>query len=215
MLIKWLGHSSFQLQNELGKKLVTDPYDEKVGYELKHPQADVVTLSHGHHDHNAVHTVQGSFQVVDAPGSYSLHGFDIRGLPSYHDAHQGGLRGENTIFLISVDGLKICHLGDLGHVPDERLAAQIGDVDVLMVPTGGVFTIDEKGAKDTCDLIDAKLVIPMHYKTRDCEYDLSPVQRFIDLMKQNEYSISDHNSNELELPREWLPKRRKVMVMEY
>lgn len=215
MIIKWLGHSSFLMLNNQGMRLLTDPYDASVGYELTYPEAEVVTVSHHHHDHDALDTVRGSFQVVDEPGEYSLHGFEIRGLPSYHDEHEGALRGLNTVFVISADGLRICHLGDLGHVPGERLLADIGEVDVLMVPTGGTYTLDEKGAKDTCELIDAKLVIPMHYKTRDCALDLSPVVRFVELMKKNEYSISDHCSNELELPPEWLPKRPKVMVMEY
>lgn len=215
MIIKWLGHSSFQLINKHGGKLVTDPYDEKTGYELPYPEADVVTCSHDHGDHNYMKGVKGHFELVNTTGSFSLHGFDIKGYESFHDAHGGKDRGNNIIYMITTDGLRICHLGDLGHIPSEQLAADIGKVDILMVPTGGYYTIDEKGARDTCDLLDPQVVIPMHYKTPDCVYDISPVERFVEQIKKIEYSISYHYSNELEITPALLPKRNKVTIMDY
>lgn len=215
MNIKWLGHASFQLENADGGKLVTDPYDASVGYELTYPEADVVTSSHDHHDHNAFDTVKGEFEIIKEPGKFSAHGYEIEGIPSFHDNTGGSQRGGNIIFNIVTDGIRICHLGDLGHVPDEDMVARIGRVDVLMVPTGGTYTLDQKGARDTCNVLMPRLVIPMHFKTRVCKLDLTVVERFMELMKADEYSISNHYSDELEMITDWLPKRPKVVVMDY
>jgi len=165
MDIVYLGHSSFRLKGKVAS-LVTDPFDPKmVGLSFPKVSADIVTVSHDHKDHNKVELVKDVKKVIAGPGEYEINGVSVIGIQSYHDDKKGKLRGKNTIYVIEMDGLRIVHLGDLGHKLSERMVEQIGNVDILMIPVGGEYTINTSIAVEVVRSIEPKLVIPMHFKT--------------------------------------------------
>ena len=179
MKISWLGHSCFRIEDGSGRVVVTDPFDEAVGYPLPKTKADVVTISHDHHDHNNVRTLKGNPAVVRGPGKKAAAGIEFRGIASYHDDQGGKRRGKNTIFYFEMDGIRVCHLGDLGHLLSEEDAAALGEVDVLMIPVGGVYTLDAGGAKKVVGQIRPKVVIPMHFMTPALTFEVDPPDRFL------------------------------------
>ncbi|MEK7497433.1 MAG: MBL fold metallo-hydrolase [Patescibacteria group bacterium] len=163
MDIIYLGHSSFKIK---GKKttVVTDPFDSAlVGIKFPATEADIVTVSHNHDDHNKTSLVDGARMVLDTSGEYEIGGTSFIGISSYHDADKGAERGKNTIFVIEMDGLRLCHLGDLGHKLTESALEEIGNIDILFIPVGGVYTIDAKVAAEVVSEIDPRIIIPMHY----------------------------------------------------
>ena len=169
MDITYLGHSSFKLKGKQGT-VVTDPFDSSVGFAFPSVSADVVTVSHTHGDHNNVKGVSGTARrenawLVTAAGEYEVAGISVFGYESFHDATEGKDRGKNIIYKIVLDGLTIVHLGDLGHTLSDKLLEQLGNVDVLLCPVGGVFTIDPETANDVIQNIEPSYVIPMHFKT--------------------------------------------------
>ena len=179
MKITWLGHSCFKIESDGGKIIVTDPFDEAVGYPLPKEKADVVTVSHDHHDHNNVKVLKGDPAVVRGSGKQTAAGIEFEGIATYHDEKGGKLRGKNTIFSFEMDGIRVCHLGDLGHLLSEEDAAALGEVDVLMIPVGGVYTLDAGGAKKVVGQIRPKVVIPMHFMTPALTFEVDPPDRFL------------------------------------
>ena len=181
MEIKWYGQSCFEIISEKAT-VVIDPYSEEIGLKLPPLTADIVLVSHQHHDHNNVEAVAGKSggapKVISNPGEYEVLGVYIHGVQSFHDAAGGKDRGVNTIFVIDIDGVRICHLGDLGgDLSNEDLEA-IGEVDVLLVPVGGVFTIDAKKALMVANQIEPKIVVPMHYKIPGLNINLVDLENF-------------------------------------
>lgn len=163
MDIRLIGHSSFKL---VGKNVtvVTDPYDPQyVKLANIQSEADIVTISHDHADHNAVSQIKGNPLIIRGPGEYESKGASIIGIATYHDANIGADRGKNTIYHMTIDDISVLHLGDLGHKLADSDLEQIPDADVLFVPVGGFFTIDASVAVDVVAQIDPKIVIPMHY----------------------------------------------------
>ena len=181
----WLGHSTFLLENEAGTRLITDPVDEKTGYAFAPVRADVVTVSHRHHDHCALERVTGERIVKETCTAETLAGFAIKGYFSYHDEARGRLRGTNVIFAIEADGQRFVHCGDLGHVPDDDTIAAIKGCDVLFVPVGGVYTIDGKIAWALTKRIAPKTVVPMHFLTPVLSFKLDPVDVFLSAAKSD------------------------------
>jgi L-ascorbate metabolism protein UlaG (beta-lactamase superfamily) len=207
MDITWLGHSAFKVK---GKSVViaTDPYDpEALGIKLPKIEADIVTISHDHGDHNYLQGVTGHSFVANGPGEYEIKGVSFVGTASWHDSKQGSERGKNTIYTFNIDGVRLCHLGDLGQeVLTEAQIDEIGGVDILMVPVGGVFTIDAATAAKVVAQLEPKIVIPMHYKDSDIKFDLEPVENFLKEMSkehvdpQSKFSVSaDKLPEELDL----------------
>ncbi len=179
MKIVYLGHSCFLLKSNAGKTLITDPYTG-VGYELPSGLfADVVTISHQHFDHNYLTAVQAG-EVLDEAGRYETNGFLVVGEECYHDGAQGKLRGKNILFKITVDGLTVCHLGDVGEEISEELLKKIGRVDILLLPVGGKYTIDADMAKAYVNAVQPKVVIPMHYLPKDGSLDIRTEEAFLD-----------------------------------
>jgi L-ascorbate metabolism protein UlaG (beta-lactamase superfamily) len=165
MDITHLGHSSFMLKGKTAT-VVTDPFDpKKVGIKYPKVSADIVTVSHDHDDHNNAAAVSDVKKVISGPGEYEINEVSIIGLSSYHDAKKGEDRGRNTIYVFEMDGVRLVHLGDLGHELTEKTVDEMGEVNVLMIPVGGVYTIDSKQASEVAKSIEANIVIPMHYKT--------------------------------------------------
>lgn len=169
MDITYLGHSSFKLRGKTAT-VVTDPYDRTVGFGFPRIAADVVTISHEHADHNQAVAVGGTARrptpfVIRAPGEYEVSGVSVFGVPTFHDSNAGEERGKNTVYVIHVDDLSLVHLGDLGHRLSDRHIEEIGGVDILLVPVGGVYTIGPKEAIEVIGQLQPSLVIPMHYRT--------------------------------------------------
>jgi len=178
MKIKWLGHANFLIQTE-DIKIICDPFDESLGYPVPQLKADIVTVSHEHFDHNAVQLVEGQPQVIKDVGEFIINNVEIKGITSYHDKNMGKQRGTNTIYSIHAEGLKLVHLGDLGHILQVGQLREIGTVDILLLPVGGVYTIDASEALQVADQLNPKIVIPMHYDTPHLSLNLAPVESFI------------------------------------
>ena len=149
MKIEWLGHSCFKLTESTGISLVTDPFDaNEMGITMPEVSADIVTISHDHYDHNALNAVKDYKTVIRTTGDHGVEGVEIFGFKSYHDDKKGLLRGKNIVFRIRMDGVEVCHLGDIGEELSPMLAELIGSIHILLIPVGGRYTIDAREAKD-------------------------------------------------------------------
>ena len=209
MKVKWLGHATFVITLDTGTKIITDPYTpaEKLNYGEIKESADIVTVSHDHFDHSNVASVQGNPEVVR--GTAEIKGVKFNGIPTYHDEAQGEQRGSNTIFCFEVDGVKVCHLGDLGHQLTDKQVVEIGKVDILLVPVGGFYTIDATVASKVCDQLKPKVIIPMHFKTNKCAFPISGVDEFLHEKKD----ISRLEASEVEFRAGELPANTKIIVL--
>jgi len=182
MDITYLGHSSFKLKGKTAS-VITDPFEPKfVGLKYPSTDADIVTISHNHNDHNQSQLVKGVRMVVNGPGEYEISGVSIIGIGSFHDAKKGEERGVNTIYVFEIDGLRIAHLGDLGTDLTDEQVTNLGSIDVLMIPVGGEFTIGPKEAVKAVGEVGPFFVIPMHYKVDGLGPEFSklePVETFL------------------------------------
>ena len=202
MLITWLGHSSFLIEDSNGRKLLTDPFDDSIGYEVFEGDVDVVTISHQHFDHNYKNNIKDTSNVVEKVGFFNVCDISIQGIPSFHDNAQGRKRGDNIVYIFEMDDLKLCHLGDLGHVLSKEDSEKIGHVDILFIPIGGNYTLNGKEAYEITKIIKSNIIIPMHYKTPDLSFPLDGLEEFIKYMKKaekingNSFSISKEDIEE-------------------
>ncbi len=216
MKIRYLGHSCFVFTESTGTSIVTDPYG-KIGFRMPSVSADAVTVSHGHYDHCNVKAVGGDPVVINEEGKYEVGGVTIKAIKSYHDDKNGAKRGENLIFKFRMDGLEVCHLGDLGEECSSSLIETLLPVHVLLIPVGGTYTIDAEQAKEYVDRIMPSIVIPMHYKTKGLEMDLDKVDEFTDLFDDDEHEEEEVEKvgSEIELSRDDLTEEStKIIVME-
>lgn len=184
MQIFWKGQSCFQITAQPQKnsqvRIVIDPYSEEIGLKLPKLEADIVLVSHDHYDHNNVKAVAGSPFVISGPGEYEVKDISVKGIHSWHDEKQGAERGSNTIYTIEAEEMRLCHLGDLGQA--ELSAEQlenIGDVDILMIPVGGAYTIDSKGALKMMSQIEPKVTLPMHYALPKLKIKIEGADKFL------------------------------------
>ena len=189
MKIRWLGHSCFLITNERGINILTDPFDETLGYRMTKEKINIITISHEHYDHNNTMGIKGKPVVLKGPVNRDTHKIVFKGISSYHDSVYGKHRGENTIFVIKTDELTLCHLGDLGHLLYNEQLEQINHVDILFIPVGGYFTINHIQAEQVINQIKAKIVIPMHYKTEAIKWSIDPLSVFLN-EKQNIKTVS-------------------------
>lgn len=211
MKIKWFGHSCFLITSDNGTKIVTDPFDNTVGYKIPEIETDIVSTSHDHFDHNNVNIFGGSPVLVKGSGKINIKGIEITGVDTFHDDDFGKKRGLNTVFKFGVDGLNVCHLGDLGHILTDVQLKELGEVDILLTPVGGVYTVDHVGAKAVVDILKPKVTIPMHYKTEDLAFPLSGVEEFLALV--GEYKKID--GCEVEINKENIKDFPEVVVLNY
>lgn len=217
MDIIYYGHSCFKIKGSQGS-VITDPFDAYVGFSLPAVSADLVTVSHAHPDHNAVSKISGSARrekpfVVEQAGEYEVGGISVFGVKTYHDANQGVERGQNIVFTIMIDDIRVCHLGDLGHELTPELISEIGSVDVLLCPVGGVFTMDPKLAVKTIHTLEPSIVVPMHYKTAGHEptvfADLATLEDFL-----KEYGSEVKPEPKLKVEASALPEETELVVLE-
>ena len=210
MDITWFGHSCFRLSDR-GVTVVTDPPGDDMGYDRPRIRADVVTISHEHPGHNNRIGFRGGPKFFDGPGEYEVKGVFITGIATYHDTRSGASRGRNTVFLFEFDGVTICHLGDLGHVPTQAQVEALSSVDVLLIPVGGLHTIDPSKASEVISLIEPLLVVPMHYKTRVEKAKLQTVNKFL-----KEMGLSPMPAQpELKVTKSSLPSETQIVVLDH
>lgn len=211
MIIKWLGHACFLLTSEEGLRVITDPYTVGGGinYSPIKEAADIVVISHGHADHNNVSAVRGKPEVVKGSGIRTAKGVQFRGIATYHDASQGKQRGTNTVFCFSLEGIKLCHLGDLGHLLGQAQISEIGAVDILFIPVGGFYTIDAAEASQVCNQLKSKVTIPMHFRIPQCTYPITGVDDFL----RNKKNVRKMDSSEIEFRLEELPTVTEIVVL--
>ena len=189
MDITWYGHASFLLTTAQGIKIITDPYepgayDGGIAYGPITDEADIVSVSHDHADHNYVKGLAGNPTVITGEGKHEVKGIVFEGVSTYHDDSQGTERGGNTIFTIIADGMRVCHLGDLGHLLNDKELQQIGQVDCLLIPVGGFFTIGPQEARQVVDQLQPQVTIPMHFKTDKCGFPIASVDQFVEGAQQ-------------------------------
>lgn len=218
MEIKYLGHSSFLIKTKTAK-VVTDPYDsEMVGLKFPKTEADVITVSHNHKDHNQIKNVSGINGVdpliIDMPGEFEKIGVRIFGFQYYHDKTKGSERGENILYKFEAEGLSVLHCGDLGVIPEESFLETIGEVDILMVPVGGFYTIDADEAVQLVKRIEPAIVIPMHYNS-----DKLNQKNFNKLTPVSDFTKKFGLDNPIPLPKlvykkEEIEQEMKVVVLE-
>ena len=214
MKVKWLGHAAFLITADDGTRVITDPYarqGDRLTYDDIAEAADIVLVSHDHFDHNNVAAVRGSPQVVKGAGSHTVKGIEFKGVAAYHDEAQGSQRGTNTIFCFTLDGIRVCHLGDLGHALTAQQMADIGQVDVLLIPVGGVFTIDAAAATQVCERLNPRVVVPMHFKTPKCTFLTGAVEDFT----RGKPGVRAMEGTEVELKKGELPSAAEIVVLHH
>jgi L-ascorbate metabolism protein UlaG (beta-lactamase superfamily) len=211
--VTWLGHSMFLLSLNDTLKIVTDPYDDTVGYPLPDVSSNVVLVSHRHFDHGNVKLVKGRPKVVDAPGQTTIKGITFKGVPAVHDDKDGTLRGLNTIFVWEMGGIRFAHLGDLGVMLSDQQIKQVGQIDVLFPPVGGFFTIDAATATHIIETLKPKVVFPMHYKT-DVMSQNFPIAGVNDFLAGKK-NVKRVGKNSITLSKEHLPKETTIYVLNY
>lgn len=212
MRIRWLGHACFLIESRDGLRVITDPYavGGGIGYSPINESADVVLVSHDHGDHNNVSAVQGKPDVIRGSGLQTARGVQFRGVATYHDDAEGKKRGTNNVFCFTMDDIRLCHLGDLGHVLTQDQVKEIGAVDVLFIPVGGFYTIDADEAGRVCDLLNPRLVAPMHFKTSGCAFPIAGVDDFL----KGKERVRRAGASEKDLEREGLPSDANIVVLE-
>jgi len=204
--IRWHGHSCWEITNDV--TLVTDPHDGKsIGIPAPNVAGDIILVSHDHYDHNSVKSVEkDSSKVVLDERKRTIDDIEIKGIESFHDEDQGSKRGKNIIYKFVVDGINFCHLGDLGHDLDEESVEKIGQVDILFIPIGGTFTVDDKLAWNLVKKIKPRIIVPMHYKIGGLSLPIASVDAFLEA---SDYSIN-HVGNEIDIEKEDLPDEPEV-----
>ena len=209
--ITWAGQSCFQISVSNSKdhqaEIVIDPFDEKIGLKLPNLSSDILLITHDHYDHSNVKGVKGDPFIINSPGEYEVKGIFIQGIPSFHDDKEGE---GNTIYTIEAEGMRICHLGDLGQkqLTDDQLD-KIGTVDVLMIPVGGTYTISSAEAPKIIGQIDPKIIIPMHFGLPKLKVELDDVGKFLKAMGKN----SSEEIDKLTVKVATLPKEGQTEIV--
>jgi len=216
MRVKWLGHAAFLLSWPDGTRIITDPYlpgcfGNTLRYGPIDLACDAATESHNHEDHAGAHELPGGPKVVRGRGRHTVKSVTVTGHQTAHDDAQGAKRGRNLVFVFQSDGVKLCHLGDLGETLPRPVAAEIGQVDVLLAPVGGFFTIDATEAHRISAELRARITIPMHYKTDKCTFTIDPLDRFI----AGRADVRRTGLSEVEITREKLPRSHEIWVLNH
>ncbi len=212
MEITWLGHSCFKLRGRT-TSVVTDPPGKATGYTIGRPTANVITISHDHDGHNNIKAVTGSPRVIQGPGEFEVAGVLIRGTHTFHDQENGSELGRNTAYVIEIDELVICHLGDIGRVPTAEQVEELSGADILLAPVGGGTTIGGAAAAETVSLLGPKLVIPMHYGTPASKDKLDSIDTF--LKEIGAPTAMEERQPKLSVTKSTLPQETKVQVLDY
>ncbi len=209
MVLTWLGHSCFRLEGK-DVSLLIDPFSKEIGLRVPRIKDNLVLLTHAHYDHANVEGLEGETMLIDGPGEYESKGVYVHGISSFHDKVGGAERGLNTIYVIKSEEITICHLGDLGQekLDDQQLDA-IGNVDVLLIPVGGKYTVDYKEAVGIVGQIEPKIIVPMHYKVPGLKIDgLDSADKFL-----KEIGLTPEKVDKLKITQKTLPQEEIKLVM--
>ena len=207
--IKWFGHGCFRLRGREAT-IVMDQVGRTTGYTLPKQKADIVTISHEHPGHNAKGQVQDGYFLIDGPGEYEVSDVFVTGIRTFHDANGGKDNGFNTVYMVELEELRICHLGDLAHPLSEQQLEGLDAVDVLLVPVGGGRALDAQGANEVIGQIEPRIVIPMHYRTNSGDQSLEAIDRFCKELGVEQAAPQD----KLTLRKSDLPETIKVVILE-
>ncbi|GIK43294.1 MAG: Zn-dependent hydrolase [Chloroflexota bacterium] len=210
MEITWYGHACFRLKDR-NTTVVTDPYDKTLGLSLPRPKADIVTISHASPHHNHTAGLKGEFKVVDGPGEYEIGGVFITGIHLTGPKKKNGDETvQNNIYVIYMEDIAICHLGDLSHVPTQNQVEDLGSIEVLMVPVGGQNALNAAQAAEVISLIEPYIVIPMHYHLPGLTIKLDPVEKFLKEMGLAKADTMDT----LKLTKSSLPEETQIVLLD-
>ena len=208
MTISWFGQSCFRIEAKEGS-ILTDPFSKDIGLKPPKIKDDLVLVSHNHYDHNNVEDAGSEAFIIKNPGEYEKNSIAVLGINSYHDKSEGKERGSNTIYVIKAEDMTVCHLGDLGQEKlDEKQVEEIGDVDILMIPVGGSYTINYKEALEVISQIEPKIVIPMHYKVKDLNVDIESADKFV-----KELGLTPEKVDKFKIAKKTLPAEEVKLVM--
>lgn len=216
MRLTWYGHSAFLMEASDGTRIIIDPYRSgafanALRYAPIDDTADAVLASHAHDDHGATDTIPGHPLTAIHPGNLNIGPFAVTGLLTFHDTENGRKRGDNTIIVVDVEGLRVAHLGDLGHELDPAGRAALGRVHVLLIPVGGFYTIDATAAARTVQALEPRVVVPMHYKTDMVDMPIAPVEDFL----RTQSRVRRIADSTLEITLQGLPAETTTMVLEH
>ena len=216
MKIKWYGHAAFQITTEKGIRIIIDPYESgsfsgALSYGKIEDEADIVLTSHDHADHNYTKDIRGKYNHVSKAGDHEIKDIKIKAIPCFHDSLSGKKGGSNLIFVITADGLNLVHMGDIGHSLDSELLKKIGKVDILLLPVGGFFTIDAAMAQKIMNDIKPGVTVPMHYKTKKCNFPIAPVEDFT----KNQANVRILKESSVVIKKETLPKEPEIIVLQH
>jgi L-ascorbate metabolism protein UlaG (beta-lactamase superfamily) len=210
MEIVWLGHSCFRIRGREAT-VVADPCPPNTGYQIGKPTADIVTISHSHPDHSYVKAIAGKPTILLNAGEYEIHGAFVTGIPTFHDAQHGEEQGRNLVWIVEMEDIKVCHLGDLGHTPNAEQVEDMVGADVLLIPIGGKNTLDGAKAAEIVSLLEAKLVVPMHYKTDAHSDGLEGPERFLKEMQVTTVEPQP----KLQITHSSIPSETQVVILDY
>ncbi len=207
--IQWFGHSFFMVTSKSGKKVVFDPFDETVGYPVPlHITANTVCISHSHYDHNNVQIIEGKPEIIQKTGIYVRDGYQVRGFPNFHDQKKGKERGENIVYRLEMDGISLIHAGDMGVLPSLEEIEVWKPLDLLLVPVGGIYTINGYEAETLVDRLKPRIAIPMHYWTPLLRFKLQPVEDFT----HHFLKVKTLSETQIEITRANLPEPTEIWI---
>ncbi|WP_066645356.1 MBL fold metallo-hydrolase [Christensenella timonensis] len=217
MLIEWIGHSCFYITTQDGKTIMIDPYDNTIGLKVPEKAPDILLITHDHFDHYNHEYVDGlkpGYTLIEKPGDNIVDGVKIRGIELDHDEEGGAQRGKVVAYLIETDGMRLLHMGDVGAMPPDSFFEAIGKIDILMIPVGGTYTVDAKGALNIMDRIHPNITIPMHYLTPGLKLDIAGSHDFLARAASREYDVSRIGGGLFDITSDNLKKRNRIVVME-
>lgn len=194
MQLIWYGHSCFLIKTSNGKRILMDPFENNIGYNSNFPKCDLITISHLNVEHSYLKNIDATTKIINETGSFDMNFLDLEGISTFHDKCNGFKRGPNIIYIFKVDGYRLCHLGALGHIPSDLILEKLKNLDILLTPIGGHFSLDGFEASKLCNLILPKYIVPMHYKTYKTPLYLDDSKKFITSMKH----IKKINTNVLD-----------------
>jgi len=212
MIIRWHGHSCFGFSDS-NTRVVIDPHDGKsIGIKAPAATADVVLMSHDHYDHNAAYVIKGSHKDYKGySGKFKCHGIEFEGIPTFHDEKNGEVRGPNTMYLFHMDGMSVCHCGDLGCIPDEKALAKIHNVDFLLVPVGEVFTLELPKVRQFLEAVNPNVIIPMHYRVGGLTIPVQSIDRFLEMIPDE---AVDYVGNEIDVSNEDIGGQKECWIFD-
>ena len=212
MRMRWHGHACFEFENG-EHTVVIDPHDGRsLGIKPPAASADIVLMTHEHYDHRAAWIINGNHEDIMArEGRFSVNGLEVEGFRTFHDTTGGSERGMNTVYLFEMDGLRICHCGDLGCIPGDDIISRIKGVDILMVPTGEVFTMEMRDVRRFIELVNPTITVPMHYRVGGLTLPISTIDDFLEIIPE-EYV--DYIGNEIDVTLDDLTEMKECWIFE-